>query len=104
MPAPATSNGCDDMTTSSRESAQSLYLSPLRRSVTTPSFPDQLKLPREALNSILCFIRKPFGDLRLKITRTHPAHLITSISDRKSPFVVTITLAQVAAILTGGTR
>jgi hypothetical protein len=104
MPAPATSNGCDDMTTSSREACQSASFSARTRSVTTPSFPDQLKLSREALNSILCLIRKPFGDLRLKITRTHPAHLITSISDRKSPFVVTITLAQVAAILTGGKR
>jgi hypothetical protein len=71
----------DDMTTSSRESSQSPCLSLLACSVTTPSLPDHLNLPR-----------------------THPAPLITSISDRASPVVVTIALAQAATPLTGRTR
>jgi hypothetical protein len=96
--------GRDDMTTSSREGCQSLNLCARRRSVATPSFPNHLNLPLEALNSPPNVIRKPLGDLRLKITRTHPAPLITSISDRTSPLVVTITLAQVATPLTGDTR
>jgi hypothetical protein len=92
------------MTTSSRESSQSPCLSLLACSVTTPSLPDHLNLPLEALNSVLNLIRMPFGSVRLKITRTHPAPLITSISDRASPVVVTIALAQAATPLTGRTR
>lgn len=86
--------GRDDMTTSSRERDHSLILCPDRRSVTPPSFPDHFNSAPDLNNPAFLLIRKPFCPSRLKITRTHPAPLITSISDRTSPSVVTIELAQ----------